>query len=76
MPILSSSDAARGSSLERTASRAAIATASWSIAAAHGFKDGEGIPLNAMLQSINTVVKAVELPVTADLERLRGLLEA
>jgi 2-methylisocitrate lyase-like PEP mutase family enzyme len=50
----------------------AIATASWSIAAARGFKDGEQIDLDSMLAGVKTVVDAVDLPVTADLERGYG----
>jgi len=49
---------------------AALATASWAIAAAHGLPDGEQLTLDAMLASIAVVVRAAgELPVTADLER-------
>ena len=47
----------------------AIATASWSIAAAHGFPDGEVISREAMIAAVGIVARAVELPVTADLER-------
>ena len=47
----------------------AVATASWSIAAAHGFPDGEVISREAMIAAVGTVARAVELPVTADLER-------
>jgi 2-methylisocitrate lyase-like PEP mutase family enzyme len=62
----------------------AIATASWSIAAAHGFPDGEVISREAMLAAVQTIARAVELPVTADLERgfgdtrvtIEGALEA
>src|SRR3954468_4295408 len=50
----------------------AIATASWSIAAARGVPDGEAIPLSEMLEGVATVARAVELPVTADLERGYG----
>ena len=46
----------------------AIATASWSIAAAHGYADGEQIPFELMLAAIERVAAAVELPVTADIE--------
>jgi 2-methylisocitrate lyase-like PEP mutase family enzyme len=46
----------------------AIATASWSIAAAHGYPDGEEIPLGLMLAAIERIAVAVELPVTADIE--------
>ncbi len=47
----------------------ALATASWSIAAARGFEDGEVISREEMLAAIALVASAVELPVTADLER-------
>ena len=50
----------------------AIATASWSIAAAQGFPDGEAISREAMLAAVALVASAVELPVTADLERGYG----
>jgi 2-methylisocitrate lyase-like PEP mutase family enzyme len=46
----------------------AIATASWSIAAAHGYADGEEIPFELMLAAIERIAAAVELPVTADIE--------
>ena len=47
---------------------AALATASWAIAAAHGFADGEEIPFELMLAAIERVAGAVDLPVTADIE--------
>jgi len=46
----------------------AIATASWSIAAAHGFPDGEAIGRDRMLALVGEIADAVALPVTADLE--------
>ena len=46
----------------------AIATASWSIAAAHGYADGQQIPLELMLAAIERIASAVDLPVTADIE--------
>ena len=62
----------------------AIATASWSIAAARGYPDGEAISRAEMIDAVGIVARAVELPVTADLERgfgdarltLEGALEA
>jgi 2-methylisocitrate lyase-like PEP mutase family enzyme len=48
---------------------AAIATASWSVAAAHGFADGEQIPRDEMIAAVGLIARSVELPVTADLER-------
>ena len=46
----------------------ALATASHSIAASHGYPDGEKIPLDLMIDSIRSIVAAVDLPVSADLE--------
>jgi 2-methylisocitrate lyase-like PEP mutase family enzyme len=46
----------------------ALATASWSIAAAHGERDGERLPRAAMLAAVAVIASAVEVPVTADLE--------
>ncbi len=46
----------------------AVATASWSIAAAHGVADGEQLGRSAMLAEVARIVEAVDLPVTADLE--------
>ncbi|PZS13908.1 MAG: isocitrate lyase/phosphoenolpyruvate mutase family protein [Pseudonocardiales bacterium] len=46
----------------------AIATASHSIAAAHGYDDGEQIPLEVMIDAIARIAAAVDLPVSADLE--------
>lgn len=46
----------------------ALATASHSIAAAHGYPDGEQIPRVLMIDAIARIAAAVNLPVTADLE--------
>ena len=46
----------------------AIATGSASVAAAHGFDDAEGLPLELALANAARVAKAVELPVTVDFE--------
>jgi 2-methylisocitrate lyase-like PEP mutase family enzyme len=46
----------------------AIATASHSIAASHGYPDGERIPLDEMIAAVGRIAAAVDLPVTADLE--------
>lgn len=46
----------------------AIATASHSIAASHGYPDGEKIPVDLMITAIARIAAAVELPVSADLE--------
>jgi methylisocitrate lyase len=46
----------------------AIATSSWSVAAANGFVDGERIPLDLAMSNLRRIVDAVEVPVTVDLE--------
>jgi 2-methylisocitrate lyase-like PEP mutase family enzyme len=46
----------------------AIATASWSIAAALGYRDGEEIPREEMIAAVGRIAAAVDQPVTADLE--------
>jgi 2-methylisocitrate lyase-like PEP mutase family enzyme len=46
----------------------AIATGSWSVAAANGFSDGERIPLDLALDNLKRIVAATALPVSVDLE--------
>ncbi|MFE5670227.1 isocitrate lyase/phosphoenolpyruvate mutase family protein [Agromyces sp. NPDC056523] len=46
----------------------AIATASKSIAASFGYADGEQIPRDLMLDMVGRIARAVEVPVSADLE--------
>ena len=50
----------------------AIATGSWSVAAAHGCDDGERLPRALAMDNLRRIVAAVELPVTVDLERGYG----
>jgi Phosphoenolpyruvate phosphomutase len=50
------------------ADAAAIATGSWSIAAANGLPDGEKVDRSLHLKTIESIAGAVDLPVTADLE--------
>ena len=46
----------------------ALATASHSIASTFGYPDGENIPLDLHLDMVGRIVRAVDLPVTMDLE--------
>lgn len=46
----------------------AIATGSWSVAAAFGFADGEALPLDLAIANLERIIAAVGLPVTVDLE--------
>lgn len=46
----------------------ALATGSWSVAAAQGFADGEALPMDAALHTADQIVGAVDLPVSVDFE--------
>ena len=46
----------------------ALATAGHSIAASHGYPDGEQIPLDLMIAAIARITAATDLPVSADLD--------
>src|SRR5439155_18409522 len=46
----------------------AIATGSAAVAEAHGYPDGERIPRRLMLAAVERIARAVDVPVTADLE--------
>ena len=46
----------------------AIATGSWSVAAANGFAVGEHLPLALAMENLRRIVAVVALPVTIDLE--------
>ncbi len=46
----------------------AIATGSWSVAAAHGHPDGEQLPLDLVIANLARIVASTGLPVTVDLE--------
>lgn len=46
----------------------AVATGSWSVAAAQGYKDGEAIPLEMVLTTVSRIAASVEVPLTVDFE--------
>ena len=46
----------------------AIATGSWSVAAAHGFQDAENLPIELALANAARIVSSVQVPVTIDFE--------
>ncbi len=46
----------------------AIATSSWSMAAAHGYSDGEQIPLELVTVIVSRICASVDIPVTVDFE--------
>lgn len=46
----------------------ALATGSWSVAAAHGYTDGEKLPFDLALENVRRIVQSSDLPVTFDIE--------
>jgi 2-methylisocitrate lyase-like PEP mutase family enzyme len=46
----------------------AIATSSWSLAAAQGYEDGEKLPLDDALAAVERIVQSADVPVTVDFE--------
>lgn len=60
-------DAGTAKALQEVGAKA-IATGSWSVANAHGYADGEKLPLATVLNNLREIVDQVELPVTLDFE--------
>ena len=60
-------DAGSAAALERAGAKA-VATGSWSVAAAHGFHDAEALPLELALANAARIVAATTLPVSIDFE--------
>ncbi|SCW64185.1 2-Methylisocitrate lyase, PEP mutase family [Paenibacillus tianmuensis] len=46
----------------------AIATGSWSVAAAHGYDDGEKLPFDLVLSNLQRIRNSVDVPITIDIE--------
>jgi 2-methylisocitrate lyase-like PEP mutase family enzyme len=46
----------------------AIATTSAGLAWAHGYADGEKLPVDALIRAIREITRVIDLPVTVDLE--------
>src|ERR1700722_6853766 len=60
-------DAGSAKAISKAGARA-IATSSWAVAEAHGYRDGEAIPIEFAEQIVGSIVTAVEIPVTVDFE--------
>ncbi|NDI34841.1 isocitrate lyase/PEP mutase family protein [Chengkuizengella sediminis] len=60
-------DAGSAQAIQSVGSRV-IATGSWSVAAAHGYADGEKLPFDLVLANLKRIIASVDLPVTIDLE--------
>lgn len=59
---------AGGAAVLAEAGAKAVATGSWSVAAAHGYEDGEAIPLAFLLQIVDRIAASTDLPVSVDFE--------
>ncbi|HEY3949719.1 isocitrate lyase/phosphoenolpyruvate mutase family protein [Phenylobacterium sp.] len=60
-------DAASAAVMEDAGAKA-VATSSAAVAWAHGYPDGDKLPLEKLLFTVSTVARAVKVPVTADIE--------
>ena len=60
-------DAGSAQAVERAGAKA-IATGSWSVAAAQGYEDGERIPLDFVERIVQRICTSTALPVTVDFE--------
>ena len=60
-------DAGSARAVESAGARA-IATGSWAVACAHGYGDGEALPLDLALRNLERITAATRLPVSIDLE--------
>lgn len=60
-------DAGSAQVIQETGAKA-IATGSWSVAAANGYEDGELLPFDLALANLKRIIAKVNLPVTFDLE--------
>jgi 2-methylisocitrate lyase-like PEP mutase family enzyme len=60
-------DAGSAKAIVRAGAKA-VATSSWSMAAAQGYEDGEQLPLDDALELVGRIVQSVDCPVTVDFE--------
>jgi len=60
-------DAGSARTVEKIGAKA-IATGSWSVAAAHGIEEGEKLSLELVLTNLQRIKESIELPLTVDIE--------
>lgn len=60
-------DAGSTKAVEKAGAKA-IATGSWSVAAANGYGDGEKVPLDLSMENLSRIAAATDLPVSIDIE--------
>jgi 2-methylisocitrate lyase-like PEP mutase family enzyme len=46
----------------------ALATGSWSVAAAHGYADGEKLPMSVLVDTTKSITAVIDLPLSVDFE--------
>ncbi|MBB3916437.1 isocitrate lyase/PEP mutase family protein [Rhizobium fabae] len=46
----------------------ALATGSWSVAAAHGYPDGEKLPMSVLVETARSITAVIDLPLSVDFE--------
>ena len=46
----------------------ALATGSWSVAAAHGYADGEKLPMSVLIETAKSITAVIDLPLSVDFE--------
>ncbi|RUM27503.1 isocitrate lyase/phosphoenolpyruvate mutase family protein [Rhizobium vallis] len=46
----------------------ALATGSWSVAAAHGYADGEKLPMSVLVETARSITAVIDLPLSVDFE--------
>lgn len=65
--LVNSWDAGSAAACVRAGAKA-VATSSWSMAAAQGYEDGECLPLADALKTVSRIIKTTDVPVTVDFE--------
>ncbi|WP_136658829.1 isocitrate lyase/phosphoenolpyruvate mutase family protein [Nitratireductor sp. XY-223] len=60
-------DAGSARAVEK-AGAAAVATGSWSVAAAQGYRDGEALPLDLLVTIVERIAATVDVPLSVDFE--------
>lgn len=58
-------DAGSAKAIQETGAKV-IATGSWSVAAAHGYDDGEKLPFDLVLANVQRIIASVDIPVTIE----------
>ena len=60
-------DSGSAAAAERSGAKA-IATGSWGVAGAHGIADGENLPFDTAIRTLDEILATTDLPVTIDMK--------